>query len=99
LFQADRYFPNALKLSAYSFTPVWLVGLFLILPGLQFMAVFGLYGMFILWVGMPVLLRAPLEKAVVFAIVVAFAAIAVTILLAALQQLIIVPGVQGEAAL
>ncbi|HVX98757.1 MAG TPA: Yip1 family protein [Pseudorhodoplanes sp.] len=99
LFDGDRYFPNALKLAAYSFTPVWLVGVFLILPGLQFMAVFGLYGIFLLWVGMPVLLRAPLDKAVLFAGAVAVAAILITLILAALQQLIIVPGVQGEGAL
>lgn len=98
-FHADRYFPNALKLSAYSFTPVWLAGLFLVLPGLQFMTIFGLYGVFILWVGMPVLLRASLEKAVIFAIVVAVAAIVITILLAAFQQIVVVPQVPGDAAL
>ncbi len=90
-FQADRYFPNALKLAAYSFTPVWLSGIFLLLPGLQFLTIFGLYGIFILWVGMPVLLRASLERAVIFALVVAVTAIAVTLALALLQQMIVPP--------
>jgi hypothetical protein len=88
-FDADRYFPNALKLSAYSFTPVWLSGFFLILPGLQFLTLFGLYGLFLLWVGLSILLRAPRGRSLLYAVAVGILAILFTFALAYLQSVIV----------
>lgn len=88
-FAADRYFPNALKLAAYSFTPVWLAGFFLILPGLRFLTLFGLYGLVILWIGLPVLLRAPGERAPIYAVTVGLLAIVFIIALGFLQGMIV----------
>jgi hypothetical protein len=88
-FDADRYFPNALKLAAYSFTPVWLSGFFLVLPGLQFLTLFGLYSLILLWLGLPVLLRAPRASALLYAIAVGVLSIAFIFALAYLQAMIV----------
>jgi hypothetical protein len=88
-FEADRYFPNALKLATYSFTPVWLSGFFMVLPGLRFLMLFGFYAVFILWIGLPILLRAPSNRAPLFAVTVSALSIAVTFALAYLQMLIV----------
>src|ERR1700722_3256593 len=53
LFGGRRGFDSAFKLAVYSFTPVWLAGVFLILPGLHFLALFGFYGLYILWLRLP----------------------------------------------
>jgi hypothetical protein len=44
-FGGRRDFQNAFKLSVYSYTPVWLAGVFLLIPGLSFLTVLGLYGL------------------------------------------------------
>ncbi len=88
-FDADRYFPNALKLAAYSFTPVWLSGVFLLLPGLQFLTLFGLYGVILLWIGLSILLRAPRGRSLLYAIVVAVLSFGFIVALASLQSLIV----------
>ena len=49
LFGGRRDFDSAFKLAVYSFTPVWLAGIFLLLPGLRFLVLTGFYGAYILW--------------------------------------------------
>ena len=61
-FGANRSFAAALKLAAYSLTPAWLAGIFLLLPGLRFLQFAGLYGAFILAKGLPILMRSSAEK-------------------------------------
>jgi hypothetical protein len=57
-FGGRRDFDSAFKLAVYSFTPVWLSGVFLLLPGLRFLLLLGFYGAYILWVGLPRLTKA-----------------------------------------
>lgn len=89
-FDADRYFPNALKLATYSFTPVWLSGIFLVLPGLRFLTLLGFYGVIVLWIGLSILLRAPRGTTLIYALAVAILTIAFIFALAYLQALIVV---------
>jgi hypothetical protein len=67
-FGGRRGFDSAFKLAVYSFTPVWLAGIFLLLPGLHFLALFGCYGLYILWLGLPRLAKVPEEMSLTFAI-------------------------------
>lgn len=76
-FGGRKDFQNALKLAAYSLTPCWLAGIFLLVPGLRFLAVFGLYGLYLLWAGLPRLMKAPRDMALVYAVAVAAFAILV----------------------
>jgi len=61
-FGGQRDFPSALKLSVYSYTPVWLAGIFALIPGLRILGILGLYGLYLFWLGLPVLMRSPKEK-------------------------------------
>jgi hypothetical protein len=66
---------QALKVVAYSMTASWLAGIFAIVPGLRWLGLLGLYSLYLLWLGLPVLMKAPKEKATgytVVAIVVGF---------------------------
>jgi hypothetical protein len=68
LFGGRRDFDSAFKLAVYSFTPAWLAGIFLVLPGLRFLVLFGFYGAYILWLGLPRLIKVPEQKSQVFAV-------------------------------
>ena len=58
--------PNALKLAVYSMTPVWLVGVFSLIPGLRILAILGLYSVYLFWLGVPALMKAPDDKSVLY---------------------------------
>jgi hypothetical protein len=54
---------QALKVAAYSYTPAWVVGIFALIPGLRFLAILGLYCLYLLYLGLPVLMKSPKERA------------------------------------
>jgi len=80
-FDAQKNFPNALKLSVYSYTPLWLAGIFLIVPGLNFLLVLGFYGFYLLWVGLP-MMGVPRYRALRYAVFVTVCALVPAIVLA-----------------
>jgi hypothetical protein len=59
LFGGKRDFDAALKLAVYSFTPVWLAGMFLVLPGLRFLVLTAFYGAYVLAAGLSRLMKTP----------------------------------------
>jgi hypothetical protein len=63
MFGAQKDFAAALKLAVYSATPVWIAGVFLLVPGLSFLVVLGLHSVYLFWTGVPILMRAPAGKA------------------------------------
>ena len=61
---------NAFKLSVYSFTPVFVAGAFNLIPSLSILALLGsLYGIYILYIGLPILMKAPEDKVLVYTVV------------------------------
>jgi hypothetical protein len=84
-FGARRDFRNAFKLSVYSYTPVWLAGIFLLVPGLNFLTILGLYGFYLLWLGLPPLLEAPREKAFGYACAVLVCAVVLALVVLGIQ--------------
>ena len=84
-FRAERNFSAALKLTVYSFTPVWLAGIFILIPGLRFLSILGLYGLYLLWTGLTPLMKVPRDKSFFYALCVVLAAIIVTVALAIVQ--------------
>jgi hypothetical protein len=78
-FGGQRSYASALKLTAYSFTPVWLAGIFLLVPGASFLVLLGLYGFYLMWIGMPVLMQPGKDKIVPYIAAVAACAIALEV--------------------
>ena len=64
----------AFKAAAYSSTPAWLAGVFSIVPVFAFLSVVGLYSLYLLYLGLPRLMRAPDNRAVAYTAVVVGAA-------------------------
>jgi hypothetical protein len=63
LFGGRRDFEAAFKLAVYSFTPLWLAGIFLLLPGLRFLLLTGAYGIYLFWLGVPRLAKVEQQAA------------------------------------
>lgn len=78
-FGAQRGYSSALRLTAYSFTPVWLAGIFLLVPGASFLVLLGLYGLYLMWTGLPVMMQAPRERTLPYVMAIAACAIALDV--------------------
>src|SRR5438132_5103986 len=59
--QENRY--QALKVAAYSSTAVWIVGVLGLIPALSILWPLGLYSLYLLSLGLPVLMKVPQDKA------------------------------------
>ena len=87
-FQGQKNPENALKLVVYSYTPAWLAGVFLLIPSLGFLAILGLYGLYLLWSGIPPLMKAPQEKSIVYTLAVIVCAIVIGLIVGLVQAAI-----------
>jgi Yip1 domain len=88
-------FPNALRVSSYWGTAGWLAGAFNLIPNLSFLVLLGLYGIYILYTGLVVLMKAPPDKATIYTGAVFVCA---TILTFAISALIVWLGIKGLMA-
>jgi Yip1 domain len=88
LFGGRRDFDSAFKLAVFSFTPVWLAGIFLLLPGLRFLVLTGFYGAYLLWLGLPRLIKTPERKSPGFAFLIVACACLLLYLAATLQRMV-----------
>jgi hypothetical protein len=80
-FSSSKNFANALKLTVYSYTPSWLCGIFLLIPGLRFLTILGLYGLYLLWLGLPPLMKTPPDKTIGYTIAIIVCALIIAILI------------------
>lgn len=78
---------QALKVAAYAFTPAWLSTIFNLLPsfGTLLQLVAGVYGIYLLYLGLPVLMRSAKERAFGYTASVVICTIVLGVLLGALS--------------
>lgn len=75
----------ALKIAVYSSTPVLVAGIFYIVPALGIVVfIAGLYGLYLLYVGIPIMMECPPEKVLVYTIVVIVAYIIIYLVIGAI---------------
>jgi len=80
---------QALKLAAYSSTAAWLAGVFSLIPALGFLAILGLYSLYLLYVGVPVLMRVPQPRVMGYTVAVIIAALVIFIVVGAVSGLLL----------
>ncbi|MGE3507501.1 MAG: Yip1 family protein [Vicinamibacterales bacterium] len=85
-FRSDRDRIGTLKLVAYANTPSWVAGIAHLLPWLAPLVLFAaaLYGIYLYYLGLPVLLHTPYEQVVPFMLVSAIVIMAVMLVLSLL---------------
>ena len=81
-FGGQKNFPNAMKVASYFPTPFWLAGIFSIIPALSFLGILGLYGFYLLWIGLPALMKSPEQRSLGYTAAVVVSALVITILVA-----------------
>ncbi len=83
-FGSKADFNQAMKVSIYSATPIWLVGIFSLLPGLGILAVLGLYSIYLLVLGLPELLETPPDKILWYTLSIILVTIVINFILSAI---------------
>jgi hypothetical protein len=79
-FGATQSMPQAIKVAVYSFTASWVAGIFMLIPALSIIAMLGgLYSLYLLYLGLPILMKSPPDKAMTYTIVVILVTIVVYI--------------------
>jgi hypothetical protein len=82
-FGGKRNFSGAFKLSVYAHTPLWLAGIFLLVPGLSFLELLGgLFTFYLLWIGLPQLMAARNDQALPYGAIVTACALLPAVVLA-----------------
>ncbi len=72
--EENRY--QALKVAAYSSTPVWVMGIVGLIPALSILRLLGLfYSLYLLYLGLPTLMRVPQHKVMGYTVVVIMCAV------------------------
>jgi Yip1 domain len=91
-FGAQQDSNKAFKVAVYSYTPGWIAGALQILPALGILGVFAArYGLYLLYLGLPALMKVPQDKAIGYTAVVVVCAIVLSIVVASIGGMIIAP--------
>jgi hypothetical protein len=99
-FGGEKNGAQALKVAVYSYTPGWIAGALNILTALGLLAIIGgLYGLYLLYLGLPRLMKAPQEKAAGYTVVVVLCAIVLSVVFAAIGGTVAGAGLVGSGAL
>jgi len=81
-FGAPKDRTAAMKVAVYSSTASWIAGVFSIHPLMAVLGLVGLYSLFLLYRGLPTVMKAPADKATGYAVTVVVAAIVIFFLIA-----------------
>ncbi|WP_295246523.1 Yip1 family protein [uncultured Brevundimonas sp.] len=75
---------QAMKLAVYSWTAAWLAGVFGLIPMLGILAILRLYSFYLLFVGLPILMKVPEDKKVGYFIVTVIAGVVMYFIISAI---------------
>jgi Yip1 domain. len=99
-FGGEKNSQQALKVAVYSYTPAWVAGVFHIIPGLGIVALLAsLYGLYLLYLGLPRLMKCPEDKAIGYTVVVVICAIVLSVVISAVGGLFLGAGMMGAGAM
>ena len=93
-FGGEKNFMQAFKVAAFTPVASWLAGVFAILPALSILAIVGLYSVYLLYVGLPRLMKTPAQKAMPYTVVVIIVGIVISLVIGALTGFML-PGHAG----
>ncbi|MBP7528921.1 MAG: YIP1 family protein [Syntrophorhabdaceae bacterium] len=92
-FSSRKDMLSAVKVAVFSFTPAWIGGIFMILPMLSILTFLAsLYGLYLLYTGLPILMETPREKTLGYFVVVIIVSIVVSLIINVLARLVLPSG-------
>lgn len=98
-FGGEKNSAQAFKVAVFSYTPGWLAAVFQLIPGLGILSLLGLYSLYVLYLGLPRLMKSPEDKAVWYTIVVVVCAIVLSLVIGAVGGMFAGAGMMGKGAL
>ncbi|MEO7104980.1 MAG: Yip1 family protein [Rhodoferax sp.] len=79
---------NGVKLTVYASTPAMLAGVFMAIPGLSMLSILGsCYSLYLLYLGLPVLMKNPAEKSISYLVVAAIVGIVGAVLISLVSNI------------
>ena len=91
---------NAMKVATYSFTPMWLGAIFSIIPMLGLIGfLIGLYGFYLMYLGLQQVMKSPEDKVIGYTIVVAICTIVIWVILSTVIGLFALAGGAASSAI
>jgi hypothetical protein len=98
-FGGQKNLNQAIKVAAYSYTPGWLGAILGIIPFIGWLLGFllALYGLYLLYLGLPRLMKNPEDKTIVYEIVVVVVAVIVAVVIGTIGSLITGGAMMGSA--
>jgi hypothetical protein len=89
-FDSKKNIVAAMKVAVYASTPAWIAGVLGIIPMLGVLVIIAsLYGLYLFYVGLPILMETPKEKVLGYFIVVIVVAIIVSVLIGVFAGLVV----------
>jgi hypothetical protein len=80
---------QAFKVAVYSSTAAWIAGIFALLPPASALGIIGIYSLYLLYVGLPKLMKAPSDKGMGYTIAVVVADIVIFVVVAAVTSAVV----------
>jgi len=96
-FGGEKNFMQALKVSAFSPTAMWLAGIFSIIPAIAILGIVGLYSLYLLYVGLPRTMKSPEQQSMPYTIVVIVLGVVVFVIGGAVAGAVTTMGAIGSA--
>lgn len=85
-FGATKNRTAAFKVAAYGATAAWLAAVFGLIPALGFLSILGLYSLYLIFTGLPFLMKAPADKATGYIVVVVVIMFVIALIIGALTS-------------
>jgi hypothetical protein len=99
-FGGQKNSAQALKVSVYSLTPAFVGGIFGILTSLRWLGLFAaIYGVYLFYLGLPVLMKSPKEKSFAYTIVVVICTFVLALVIGTVGTMVVGTGAIGAGAL
>ena len=83
---------QALKVAVYSWTAAWLFAVFQLVPPVSALSIVGVYSLYLMYLGIPKLMKAPADKGLLYSIITIVAAMAIWVVVRAVVSALVVGG-------
>jgi Yip1-like protein len=80
---------QALKVAVYGSTAGWVAGVFAIFPALSILGILGIYSLYLFYLGIPILMKAPQERALMYTVACIVVAIVVYVVIGVITSALV----------
>lgn len=90
---------QALKVAVFGWTATWLFAIFQLVPPVSALSIIGVYSLYLIYLGIPRLMKAPEDKALVYAVMAIVVALAVWVVVTVVAGLLVATSVAATSSI